>query len=605
MLLALLACWSEPLDSGDFAPIQDKDGDGVIAEYDCSDENPYVGLPDVYWIDRDGDGYGTGDSFESCAPLVDTAREGGDCDDDDPDINPGQSDSPCNGVDEDCNGVIDAGMTVGTHFETLEEALAAASPGDEICLPAGDYQGPFTLGGGVILSGAGQDKTSLLGDGSGPVVTTDGDLTLTRLALKNGAGLSAAVDPLPGSTLRLSGVEIRDMALDPDSEQHLLRPQGGQLELLQVAIMNLSYDTSGSIDGLVVSLQDDASLLIQDLTMADLSVRGGSGQGVLVHGEGAQDQRLGEIMLDRWALESAGDLSLVSLGAGTLSLNTLELSYSEILAEGSLILVDHRGLLEGEELGVGAVALEADSVQVVRAAQYAFSELRMKANTVQAQSLCLVEVEEGEQQLYRVSYIANQLVAPSGSGALLCADEATLSVDNFVLSANHGAFDALGPWILATGGSMRLSQGDLTANVQEGDSGRDYAMIGSVGAAVTVHNTSVVRNEAVAYRQLLGAAAFKELGERAELEWLYSNSFANSGTDWDFGLGTAELSELPDTYSSDPSYVSTNNPDPLYWNLNMDAGSPLEDAGDPDVLDRDGSRSDVGAFGGPYGGWWP
>ena len=29
--------------------------------------------------------------------------------------------------------------------------------------------------------------------------------------------------------------------------------------------------------------------------------------------------------------------------------------------------------------------------------------------------------------------------------------------------------------------------------------------------------------------------------------------------------------------------------------------SPLIDAGDPTILDRDGSRSDIGLYGGPYG----
>ena len=92
MLLLLLACTRDTtLDSSDYALIQDLDGDGVISALDCNDTNPDVGLPGLYWTDNDGDGFGAGDAFESCAPLIGTADAGGDCDDANPTLNPGES----------------------------------------------------------------------------------------------------------------------------------------------------------------------------------------------------------------------------------------------------------------------------------------------------------------------------------------------------------------------------------------------------------------------------------------------------------------------------------------------------------------------------------
>ena len=41
------------------------------------------------------------------------------------------------------------------------------------------------------------------------------------------------------------------------------------------------------------------------------------------------------------------------------------------------------------------------------------------------------------------------------------------------------------------------------------------------------------------------------------------------------------------------------NPDSMDFELQM--YSPLIDAGDPNILDKDGSRSDIGLFGGPLG----
>ncbi len=55
---------------------------------------------------------------------------------------------------------------------------------------------------------------------------------------------------------------------------------------------------------------------------------------------------------------------------------------------------------------------------------------------------------------------------------------------------------------------------------------------------------------------------------------------------------------IPDStnLSVDPMFV---NEDSLDFRLQM--FSPLIDAGDPEILDKDGSRSDIGLFGGPYG----
>ncbi len=40
------------------------------------------------------------------------------------------------------------------------------------------------------------------------------------------------------------------------------------------------------------------------------------------------------------------------------------------------------------------------------------------------------------------------------------------------------------------------------------------------------------------------------------------------------------------------------------WDLHLAPGSPMVDGGDPALKDPDGSRSDIGAFGGPGAAWW-
>ena len=72
------------------------------------------------------------------------------------------------------------------------------------------------------------------------------------------------------------------------------------------------------------------------------------------------------------------------------------------------------------------------------------------------------------------------------------------------------------------------------------------------------------------------------------------------------GQGNGVEWEIVDTLTADPDYVRTTGDDPLQWDLYLNSGSPMFDAGDPDLVDwYDSSRSDVGAFGGEFGAWRP
>ncbi len=83
----------------------DLDGDGVARPDDCDDADPAVSTVQWY-LDQDGDGFGTAAGASQCTQPENHAARDGDCDDDAPAIHP-DADEVCDAVDNDCDGVTD------------------------------------------------------------------------------------------------------------------------------------------------------------------------------------------------------------------------------------------------------------------------------------------------------------------------------------------------------------------------------------------------------------------------------------------------------------------------------------------------------------------
>ena len=107
----------------------DQDCDGVV------DNDPIDGTS--WYPDRDGDGYGdaSGEVVECVAPT-DFVADATDCDDSEGSVNPAAVEV-CDGVDEDCNGVVDDGAvdaptwwadTDGDGYGDPDDAVASCEP---------------------------------------------------------------------------------------------------------------------------------------------------------------------------------------------------------------------------------------------------------------------------------------------------------------------------------------------------------------------------------------------------------------------------------------------------------------------------------------------
>ncbi len=82
----------------------DGDVDGLVGFLDCDDGDAQVRGPTDWHVDADKDGYGADGALAACAPPAGFVSKGGDCNDADTQISPAATESPWDGIDQDCDG---------------------------------------------------------------------------------------------------------------------------------------------------------------------------------------------------------------------------------------------------------------------------------------------------------------------------------------------------------------------------------------------------------------------------------------------------------------------------------------------------------------------
>jgi hypothetical protein len=115
----------------------DIDQDGFVNANDCDDNDNTVNALTTYYVDTDGDNYGT-TAVGFCSSTVPNgyAAVDGDCDDTDPAVNPGASEIPHNAIDDDCDPSTpdNDGSNVYVYCNEAETKVVVCHNGQDKCV---------------------------------------------------------------------------------------------------------------------------------------------------------------------------------------------------------------------------------------------------------------------------------------------------------------------------------------------------------------------------------------------------------------------------------------------------------------------------------------
>jgi len=113
-------------DASEICDGADNDCDGDIDEDDATDAP-------TWYADADGDGYGDGTSTtRACNQPKGYVSDANDCDDGDASVFPGTAET-CNGVDDDCDGDVDEGVTSTWYADSDGDSYGDAQSTAEAC----------------------------------------------------------------------------------------------------------------------------------------------------------------------------------------------------------------------------------------------------------------------------------------------------------------------------------------------------------------------------------------------------------------------------------------------------------------------------------------
>ncbi len=618
----------------------DNDCDGDVDE-DASDAT-------TFYVDSDGDGFGDDASTVIACELGDGLAEvGGDCDDTEAAAFPGATEV-CDGVDNDCDGETDGASYPSDFAGSLSEAVAETDAA-LLCIEPGTYPEQLVMDGrGLTVRGYGADQTVITGLGDGePAVS---------LGSANGARVGGLAAPSLAVT-DSKGVALDELVLGGEAdwgsgscEGCVLSIHGSAATLTQVDVRDTVLDITNAnsrLNGLAMIYQSEVSWLggaIADNVVETSAISSANGMALYAY-DSVVDLDGVEITGNRYSLNrEASNASVIASLWGLVSLYQADTTLSDVALDDNEAVITttqtgaggnaYSNLLLGLSLNGGSFEWTGGSMS--RNEGTATADYQATAGLLQASDVDVditdVDIDE--------NLIAGR--SPDyGYANLLSVQNQPYHYTRVQLRANRVEASGIGGWVQGLVGGYEADGSTLTNVVIAGNTlaADDYIYVMGLVSAyyydVAADHVTVLSNQLSAYAAdsgvfyvyngglsvtdsvvadnalladtsgLVGAGVISWDG-RGTVDLTYSDVFDNSSNQGDDFMqgsvstfdalaGTGNIVEAPQFAST--SGAATE------WDLSPDSGSPLVDAGNPDVTDVDGSRSDMGATGGPEGGW--
>ena len=627
LMLAVAACGDKPDDTGE-PPVVDTE------------------TQSTWYADADADGYGDpSSSAQAVEPPSGHVENDEDCDDADDAIHPG-ADEICDGIDNDCDGAVDDeddaedasiwyADTDGDGFGDINATTRACEPPSGYGSDSADcddadsaiHPSATELCDGVDNNCDGETDEDAAVDASTWYSDADedgwGDPDSTTLACEQPTGFLDDAsdcddgDPLvyPGASERCDG---KDTDCDGQNVEHdvpavytsiqtaldhakkgdaICVAAGSYNERIQfqgedVLVEGLAGSAATILDGeglgSVVTITNGESAVA---TLRGFTITGGfseeGGAGVLVEGADATLEDL--VISDNFCNPSRYSC----WGTG------LQLEDSESTAR-QLVIRDN--VCHGSCRGVGLASISGDnhledieiSGNLARSDSYSLgtginayeTELSITGLALRDNAMVAVEVGASSSaacmktwysvvEIRNAVFAGNTLEIPRQDGWGGCIDNShtALSMENVTISGNHAlAQTVYGVGLFHVGDHLSLDNVVVSFNTADAEQ--------VLGTGITVVDTDASTTWDITYSDLW----------QNDMDWYsYSGISEPTGTDGNI--------------AEDPLYLDVSSSSAAAWDLHLDTGSLLIDAGDPTILDADGSVSDMGAFGGPDGAW--